>query len=148
MQILTAEKRYREALAGLDEGLAGARFQATDLYLRLRRRGDAERIYVQALASDPDGVRALVGLCRIALGRQDYASAARLALDALERSHHDPGARYLLDLLGRALAGMNEYVRCGRGIPGGDFAESELPRGPYSAGGTAGESSGRCGVRA
>jgi len=113
-RLLTAEKRYDEALAAL-EGAADKRtarpellLHTADLYLRLRRIEEARATYARALAVDPDNVPAHVGLCRIALRRREFSKAAHCALDALQRTYHDPVPHFLL---GRALAGMGEYER-------------------------------------
>lgn len=111
-QVSIAEKRYPEALAALErmaEGRSiqpGLFLQTADLYLRLGRRGEARQVYEDALAIDPDNASAHIGLCRIALRQRKYRSAAHSALDALQRSYHDPLAHFLL---GRALAGMKQY---------------------------------------
>ena len=113
-QVLTAEKRYGEALAALERVTEAhlvrpALFlQAADLYLRLRRWRDAEQVYEKALAIDPDNAHAHIGLCRMALRRRKFSVAAHSALEALERIYHYPLAHFLL---GRALAGMKEYER-------------------------------------
>jgi len=113
-RVLAAEKRYDEALAALEQVTASRRarpellLDTADLYLRLRRVAEARETYERALAMDPDSVQARIGLCRIALRSGEFGGAARLALDALERTYHDPLPHFLL---GRALAGMREYRR-------------------------------------
>jgi predicted AlkP superfamily phosphohydrolase/phosphomutase/tetratricopeptide (TPR) repeat protein len=113
-QLLTAEKRYAEALAVLERVTEthmvrpGLFLQTGDLYLRLGRWRDAQQVYEKALAIDPDHAQAHVGICRIALSRRKYDAAAHSALDALQRVHHFPQAHFLL---GRALSGMKEYAR-------------------------------------
>jgi tetratricopeptide (TPR) repeat protein len=113
-QVLTAEKRYREALAALQPVTSarvarpGLFLQTADLYLRLRRFRDAEQVYRKALAIDPDNVHAHVGLCRIALRKRQFEPAAQSALDALQRIYHYPMAHFLL---GSALAGLEDYAR-------------------------------------
>ena len=111
-RVLAAEKRYSEALAVL-EGMAEGREappallgETADLCRRLRRWSEARKLYERTLELDPDNPQAHIGLCRIALGRRKYASAARSALEALQRVHHYPLAHFLL---GQALAGMNQY---------------------------------------
>jgi tetratricopeptide (TPR) repeat protein len=86
----------------------GLFLETADLYLRLGRGRDAHRVYEKALAIDPDNAQAYIGLCRMALRRRRYSTAARSALDALQRVYHDPLAHFLL---GRALTGMKEYER-------------------------------------
>jgi predicted AlkP superfamily phosphohydrolase/phosphomutase/tetratricopeptide (TPR) repeat protein len=113
-QVLMAEKRHAEALAALERVTEmhllrpGPLLQSADLYLRLRRPRKAQQIYERALEIDPDHVQAHIGLCRIALRKREFGAAAHSALDALQRVYHDPLAHFLL---GRALAGMNEYER-------------------------------------
>ncbi len=113
-QVWIAEKRYAEALAVL-ERLTQAHLvrpavflQSADLYLYLRRWPEAQQVYEKALDIDPDNAQAHIGLCRMALRRRQFRAAADAALDALQRTHHDPRAHFLL---GRALAGMQEYER-------------------------------------
>jgi tetratricopeptide (TPR) repeat protein len=113
-QVLTAEKRYGEALAALERVTEahlvrpGLFLQTGDLYLRLGRWREARQVYEKALALDPDNAQAHVGLCRMALRRRQFPVAAQSALEALQRIYHDPLAHFLL---GRALAGMQEYER-------------------------------------
>jgi len=113
-QVLTAEKRYSEALGALEKVTAahlvrpGLFLQSADLYLRLRRWRDADAVYKKALAIDPDNAHAHLGLCRMALRRRQFSAAAQSALDALQRIYHYPLAHYLLGL---ALVGLKEYER-------------------------------------
>jgi len=113
-QVLISEKRHVEALATLErvrEGhlvRPGLFLEIADLHMRLGRRQDAERVYKEALAADPDNVQAYIGLCRIALRQRKFGVAAQAALDALQRTYHDATAHFLL---GRALAGRKEYER-------------------------------------
>jgi predicted AlkP superfamily phosphohydrolase/phosphomutase/tetratricopeptide (TPR) repeat protein len=113
-QVLTAEKRYSEALEALGRVTEahvvrpGLFLQTADLYLQLRRWRDAEQIYDKALEIDPDNAHAHIGLCRMALRKRQFRKAAQSALDALQRIHHYPLAHYML---GQALIGMKEYER-------------------------------------
>lgn len=113
-QVLTAEKRYPEALAALERVTEahlvrpGLFLQTADLYLRLRRWRDAQQVYEKALAIDPDNAQAHLGTCRMALRRRKFGVAAQSALDALQRVYDYPLAHFLL---GRALEGMKEYER-------------------------------------
>jgi len=113
-QVLTAEKRYAEALTALEKVTAahmvrpGLFLQSADLYMRLRRWRDAEEVYKKALAIDPDNAHAHLGMCRMALRRRKFSAAAQSALDALQRIYHYPLAHYLL---GVALVGMKEFER-------------------------------------
>jgi predicted AlkP superfamily phosphohydrolase/phosphomutase/tetratricopeptide (TPR) repeat protein len=113
-QVLTAEKRYAEALAAFERVneaplvRPGVFLQTAELYLRLRRLSDAQRVYEKALEIDPDHASAYLGLCRVALRRRKFGVAAQAALDALQRVYHDPSAHFLLGL---ALSGMQEYER-------------------------------------
>jgi tetratricopeptide (TPR) repeat protein len=111
-QVLTAEKRYAEALESLervkeaDMARPGLFLQTADLYGKLGRWRDAEQVFEKALEIDPDNPHAHVGKCRMALRRRRYAAAAQSALDALQRLYHYPRAHFLL---GMALAGMKDY---------------------------------------
>ena len=113
-QVLTAEKRYAEALAALERVMEehlvrpGLLLQTADLYLRLGRWRDAQQVYEKALAIDPDNAHAHVGVCQMALRRRKFGVAAHSALDALQRIYDYPLAHFLL---GQALAGMKEYER-------------------------------------
>ena len=113
-QVLTAEKRYAEALESLervkeaDMARPGLFLQTADLYGKLGRWRDAELVFEKALEIDPDNPYAHAGKCRMALRRRRYAAAAQSALDALQRLHHYPVAHFLL---GMALAGMKDYAR-------------------------------------
>jgi len=113
-QVWIAEERYGEALEALERAKEapmvrpGLFLQTADLYLRLGRRRDAQRVYQRALEIDPDNAHALVGMCRMALGRRKFANAAQFALDALQKAYHSPQAHFLL---GRALTGMKEFER-------------------------------------
>jgi tetratricopeptide (TPR) repeat protein len=113
-QVLTAEKRYEEALTALERVTEarlvrpGLFLQTADLYLRLHRWRDAQQVYEKALAIDPDNAHAHVGLCRMALRRRNFGAAAKSALDALQRNYHYPLAHFLL---GQSLVGMQEYTR-------------------------------------
>jgi tetratricopeptide (TPR) repeat protein len=110
--VLTAEKRYAEALAALERVTEahlvrpGLLLQTADLYLHLRRWRDAQEVYEQALAIDPDNVQAHIGVSRMALRRRKFSVAAHSALNALQRMDRYPQAHFLLGL---ALAGMKEY---------------------------------------
>ena len=107
-QVLTAEKRYDEAIAALERIEPPLYLQTGDLYLRLGNGGAAERVYAKALAIDPDNAHAQLGLCRVALRRRKFKVAAQAALHALEQVYHDPQAHFLLGL---ALMGLKDYAR-------------------------------------
>jgi tetratricopeptide (TPR) repeat protein len=113
-QVLTAEKRYGEALSALERVTEahlvrpGLFLQTADLYLRLHRWREAREVYEKALAIDPDNAQAHIGVCRMALRLRKFDVAAQAALEALQRVHQYPLAHFLL---GRALAGMKEYAR-------------------------------------
>ena len=112
--MLTAEKRYDEALAALERVTEahlvrpGLFLQTADLYLRLRRWRDAEQVYEKALVIDPDNAHAHIGVYRMALRRRQFDKAAQAALDALQRIYHYPLAHFLLGL---ASAGKKECER-------------------------------------
>jgi predicted AlkP superfamily phosphohydrolase/phosphomutase/tetratricopeptide (TPR) repeat protein len=111
-QVLTAEKRYPEALALLEQVTKahlvrpGLFLQTADLYLLLGRWRAAQRVYEKALEMDPDNVHARLGVCRMALRRRKFSVAAQSALDALQRVYHYPLAHFLLGL---SLTGAQEY---------------------------------------
>jgi predicted AlkP superfamily phosphohydrolase/phosphomutase/tetratricopeptide (TPR) repeat protein len=113
-QILTAEKRYPEALECLNritgEHLTrpGLLLQTGDLYRKLRRFREARETYKRALAIDPDNPHAHLGMCRMALLSKSYKRAAEHALNCLQRLYHFPMAHYFL---GQSLAGMEDYPR-------------------------------------
>jgi tetratricopeptide (TPR) repeat protein len=113
-QVLIAEKRYPEALAAFERVAEAGMvrpslfFETADLYLRLRRWGEAQMVYEKALAIDPDNAHAHLGMCCVALRRRKFTVAAQSALEAVQRNYHYPLAHFLL---GVALAGMKEYER-------------------------------------
>ena len=113
-QILTAEKRYVEALAVLERLTVthmvrpGVLLETAELYLRLGRLHEAQQVYEKALAIDPDNAQAYAGLSRLALRQKKFNVAAQSALNALQRMSRYPLAHFLL---GCALAGMREYAR-------------------------------------
>lgn len=113
-QILTAERRWGEALTALgrvtEAHLARPALflQTAELYARLRQWDEAERVYAKALEIDPDNPYAHVGMCRMALRRRDHAAAAQSALNGIQRLYHYPVAHFLL---GVALAGLGRYER-------------------------------------
>jgi predicted AlkP superfamily phosphohydrolase/phosphomutase/tetratricopeptide (TPR) repeat protein len=113
-QVLTAEKRYAEALDVLQKITEahlvrpGLFLETAELYLRLGRWRDAQQVYEKALEIDPDNAQAYLGICRMALRGRKCAAAAQSALEALHRIHNYPPAHFLL---GRALTGMREYER-------------------------------------
>jgi predicted AlkP superfamily phosphohydrolase/phosphomutase/tetratricopeptide (TPR) repeat protein len=113
-QILTAEKRYAEALECLNritgEHLTrpGLLLQTGDLYRKLRRFREARETYKRALIIDPDNPHAHLGMCRMALLSRSYERAAEHALNCLQRLYHFPMAHYFL---GQSLAGMEDYPR-------------------------------------
>ena len=150
-QVLTAEKRYEEALECLGRITAshtlrpGLLLRTGDLYRKLHRFREARATYRRALEIDPDNAHAYLGLCRIALTRRKYEAAAGHALDCLQRLYHYPVAHYLFAV---ALAGMEEYARAAREFPYGDLTKSQFPPGAPATGGTAGGKDGRSGGRA
>jgi predicted AlkP superfamily phosphohydrolase/phosphomutase/tetratricopeptide (TPR) repeat protein len=111
-QLWIAEGRYGEALDALEKVMEanlvrpGLLLETAELYGRLHRWREAQQVYERAVSIDPDNAPAHIGLCRIALRRGRFESAAHSALDALERVHHDPEAHFLL---GCALEGKREY---------------------------------------
>jgi predicted AlkP superfamily phosphohydrolase/phosphomutase/tetratricopeptide (TPR) repeat protein len=107
-QVLTAERRYDEALTALERIRPRLHLQTGDLYLRLGRPRKAEQVFEEALTIDPDNTYAHLGLCRVALRRRKFGVAAQAALNALEHVYQDPQAHFLLGL---ALEGLKDYAR-------------------------------------
>ena len=113
-QVLTAEKRYTEALAVLERvteaqlARPGLLLQTADLYRYLGRWREAQQVYERALEIDPDNTQAYLGVCQIALRRRQFSIAADAALEALQRIYQSPQGHFLL---GRALTGMRKYGR-------------------------------------
>src|SRR6185312_9405208 len=113
-QVLTAEKRYEEALEALgrvrsvDMIRPGLFLQSGELYMKLRRWREAEEVYRKALGTDPDSAAAWAGIARIELRRRRFDEAAQAALDAVQRLYQYPLAHYLLGL---ALMGRKEFER-------------------------------------
>ena len=113
-QVWKAEKRYPEALAVLERVTEAhpqrpdLLLQTSDIYLHLRRSKDAQSMCKRALELDPDNVSAHLAMCRIALWRRQFRAAAHAALDAMQRTDHDPQAHFLLGL---ALGGLKKYER-------------------------------------
>ena len=113
-QVLTAEKRYGEALeclgriTGKDVVRPGLLLKTGDLYRKLHRFREARATYRRALEIDPDNAHAHLGMCRVSLVRRRYEAAAGHALDCLQRLYHYPVAHFLL---GAALTGLGEYER-------------------------------------
>ena len=113
-ELLTAEGRYGEALGrlqlitGTGESRPALLLQTASLYRTLRQWDEAERLYARALELDPDNPHGHVGLCRMALRRRDYESAARSALAAIQRMYHYPMAHFLL---GSTLTALGRYER-------------------------------------
>jgi tetratricopeptide (TPR) repeat protein len=113
IHLLTAEKRYAEAMAALERVPDSDPLQTADLHLRLGHMREAQQVYEQALAIDPDNAHAHLGLCRLALRSRKFSFAAQSALDALQRSYQNPPAHYLLGL---ALIGMKHYARAAESL--------------------------------
>jgi tetratricopeptide (TPR) repeat protein len=113
-QVLTAEKRYAEALEALgrvrsvDMVRPGLFLQSAELYMKLGRWREAEEVYRKALGTDPDSAAAWAGIARIELRRRRFDEAAQAALDAVQRVYQYPVAHYLLGL---ALVGRKEFER-------------------------------------
>jgi tetratricopeptide (TPR) repeat protein len=112
-QVLTAEKRYTEALECLgrvtDAHLArpGLLLQTGDLYRKLGRFREARLIYEKAVGIDPDNPHAHLGLARTALRRQQWEKAADHALNCVQRLYQYPMAHFVL---GVALTGLGDYA--------------------------------------
>lgn len=113
-QVLTAEKRWPEALESLglvkDADLARPTLllHAGLLYSRMNRWAEAAEVYEKALQIDPDSPQAHLGMCRVHLRRRRYAAAAQSALNALQRAYQNPMGHFLLGL---ALIGRKDFER-------------------------------------
>ena len=111
-QVLTAERRYAEALECLGKvtqahlARPGLLLQTGDLYRKLGRFREARLTYERALEIDPDNPHAHLGLARVALRRQQWERAAEHALNCVQRLYQYPMAHFLL---GVALTGMRDY---------------------------------------
>ncbi len=118
-QVLTAEKRYTEALEALgrvrsvDMIRPGLFLQSAELYMKLGRWREAEEVYRKALGTDPDSAPAWAGIARIELRRRRFDEAAQAALDAVQRVYQYPLAHYLLGL---ALVGRKEFERAAEAL--------------------------------
>jgi len=110
-QVLTAEKRWPEALAALEQVRAvhlarpGLLLHTAELLRRLGRFDDAAATYRRALEIDPDNAQAHLGLGRLAIQRRAFGEAAEHAREALARLYFNPTAHFLL---GVARAGMKD----------------------------------------
>jgi tetratricopeptide (TPR) repeat protein len=109
-----AERDYAKALEHLSKAeldprpLPAMRLALGRVYLALSRWEDAERVFRDVLAIDPDDAGAHSGLARALLGRKQPAAAAAAALDAVALRFDDFGAHYLL---GVALAQTGKIER-------------------------------------
>ncbi|MCS7315001.1 MAG: alkaline phosphatase family protein [Bryobacterales bacterium] len=77
-------------------------------YLRLGRLEDAERVFREAMASEPDLPSAYLGLATVCLRERRYSEAAEAALEAVGLQHLLPAGHFLL---GIALARLRQYDR-------------------------------------
>jgi predicted AlkP superfamily phosphohydrolase/phosphomutase/tetratricopeptide (TPR) repeat protein len=113
-QILSSQRKWSEALACLERVTEshltrpGLFLQAAELYIRMQRWEEAEKIYSKALEIDPDNPHAHIGMCRLSLHRRNYTAAAEAALESLQRLYWNPVGHFLL---GMALTGMRDYER-------------------------------------
>ncbi len=113
-QLWMGEHRDAEAVVALERLMQsdllrpGMFLEIADLYLRLGHWREAQHVFEKALSLDPDDARAHIGICGIALRTRRFEAAAHAALDAIERTYHDPEAHFLL---GKSLAGLKEYAR-------------------------------------
>jgi len=78
--------------------------------LAMGRLDDAERLYRQALGSDPRNAIAVVGLARLAIERGDDTEAYRLAARALELDPENAAAVRLAMRLHEVLDARGEHV--------------------------------------
>ncbi len=78
--------------------------------LAMGRLDEAERLYRQALTSDPRNAIAVVGLARLAVERGDDGEAFRLASQALELDPENAAAVRMTMRLHEVLSGRGEAV--------------------------------------
>lgn len=113
-QVAFTKGRFAESLAHLLEaerlgpGMAGLHCSIGLTYLRLRRWGDAERAFGQALAIDPHFALALQGLARVRLRQNKVAEAAQMALSSIGCQHDLPLSHFWL---GMALLRLGQRER-------------------------------------
>lgn len=113
-QVLAMGRLYGEALASLQKiqeahlARPGLFLQSAELYRKMGHWDEAEESYRKALGVDPDNPHAHLGLCRVALRKKNFPSAAESALECIQRLYHYPMAHFLL---GVALARLRNYTR-------------------------------------
>ncbi len=111
-QILSAQRRWREALAVLetipvsDLLRPGLFIDRAALLGRLQKWNEAATILREALTIDSTDARVHFGLARLALHNRDFSAAAHHALDGIALLERDPRGHYLL---GIALTRLDKY---------------------------------------
>ena len=106
VDILLADDEPGEALAlldSLDASHPDLLLRRASALLRLRRFDDAERIYRDAIAQDPDEAKLWHGLAKAAIGRKDFETAAEAALAAVGRRYDYPEAHFHLGVASLSL---------------------------------------------
>ncbi|MEX2093338.1 MAG: alkaline phosphatase family protein [Pirellulales bacterium] len=91
---------YLEQAEQIDAERPGLLLQIGEAYLRLRQVERAEQTFQRVVAIDPDNPQSYLGFCRVQMLRQEYATAAEMALRAIGLRYQLPMAHFLL---GRAL---------------------------------------------
>ncbi len=97
-----AENKNEEALGFLleaekaDPRMPTLHQQIGRLYLRMKRRDDAERAYQRALEIDPDSSEAHHGIAIVCLRQKRFSEAAEAALRAVGIIHRKPMAHFHL----------------------------------------------------
>ncbi|TND07611.1 MAG: hypothetical protein FD123_3163 [Bacteroidetes bacterium] len=110
--LLMAEHKPRKALEMLRAAEAkqvrmpGLFLQMGQVYLRLRRWTDAERMFIRALNMDADNAQAHHGLAIASLRQEKTETAIDEALTAVGLLHHFPAAHYHL---GEALIQAGDF---------------------------------------
>jgi tetratricopeptide (TPR) repeat protein len=109
-----AKKNYKTALEFLDKAqkadpkLPQLHQQLGNVYLKVRRRNDAEQSFLKALENDPENPQAHLGLAQVYFRKKEYEMSAEYSLNAVGLLYHFPRAHLML---GMALAKLGMYDR-------------------------------------
>ncbi len=109
-----AKGNYKTSLEFLDKALQAdpklpqLHQQLGYVYLRMRRKNDAERVFTKALENDPENPHAHLGLAQVYFRKKEYETSAEFSLNAVGLLYHFPRAHLLL---GMGLAKLKMYDR-------------------------------------